>query len=358
MSPLGRRIRTALGLVAAATLALGLTGTPATADAPAPRTADLSKVSLHNVNNNRYLDVQNGNQDPGAIIVTNSAPGYQQNWRINAVGNDGSFTLVNTATGKCVTAGVPLRQQQCGEAGDKRWYFQPVAVNGATTNAFMVRNAGNNKCLDVVLGATYDDAWTQTYDCNGSRAQQWTLPDQTTTDAAFDLAVDYAAFRCGKNASTCSWTKGSQTPAAPLPKQCVSPVWYNGTSAPVPWTFSLTTVSGWSTEIGFGLTSTLEGGGGELVPLKVNVAQTVSGKVSMSLSQELGNSLTVTVPQQQYGWVALSELATKVSGEWTFDATGMPWTAQDTVTVPLTSGEGGASVYMAQTSDTFTGCGS
>ncbi|MFJ9619795.1 hypothetical protein [Streptomyces noursei] len=41
-----------------------------------------------------------------------------------------------------------------------------------------------------------------------------------------------------KDGSACFWTKDSQAPAEPLPKQCVSPVWHNGTEAPVPWTFS------------------------------------------------------------------------------------------------------------------------
>ncbi|MFF4603053.1 RICIN domain-containing protein [Streptomyces sp. NPDC001339] len=333
-----------------------MTATPAAAAEKAPGTGDLAQVTLTNVNNGRSLDVQNGNPDSGAIVVTNSAPGYKQNWHINPVGSDGSFNLVNTATGKCVTAGLPLRQQPCDGTGSKKWYFQPVPGNGAKANAFMVRNAGSNKCLDVVLGATYNDAWTQTYGCNNTRPQQWTLPTQAASDAAFALAVDYAAFRCAKDTSTCSWSKASQTPAAPLPKQCISPVWYNGTTEPVPWTFPLNTTTGWTTELGFQLQTSLQGGGGELVPFQATVAHTVTGSVSMNLQKDLGNSLVVTVPPKQYGWVALSELATKVSGEWTFDANGFPWTAQDTITVPLKSGDGGASIYMAQTSDTFTGC--
>jgi hypothetical protein len=65
--------------------------------------------------------------------------------------------------------------------------------------------------------------------------------------------------------------------------------------------------------------------------VRTSVAVTTSGKVTYGLSQTLGNSLTITVPSQHHGWVALSEPATKATGEWTFDANGYSWKAQDTV---------------------------
>lgn len=74
-------------------------------------------------------------------------------------------------------------------------------------------------------------------------------------------------------------------------------------------------------------------------------------------STTVNNQVTVTVPQQQYGWVTLAELAKKVTGTWTFDARGIPWTADDTVTVPLAHDPtGGATLYIANTSKTFTSC--
>ncbi|MGW3078717.1 MULTISPECIES: hypothetical protein [unclassified Kitasatospora] len=55
--------------------------------------------------------------------------------------------------------------------------------------------------------------------------------------------------------------------------------------------------------------------------------------------------------------VTLSELATKATGTWTFDAQGFPWTADDTITVPLKyDANGGASIYSARTRPTFTNC--
>ncbi|MGA4839531.1 RICIN domain-containing protein [Streptomyces sp. G45] len=344
--------RTLTGLVAAfaLALALGLTAQSGTAVAATDDAPPLSGLTLTSVNNGRNLDVQNGNTGDGVFLVTNSAPGYHQRWSVNPRG-DGSFTLVNDATGKCVSTGLPLRQQPCSGATAQRWYFQPVT---GATDTFMVRNTGDNKCVDVVLGAQHEDAWTQTYGCNGSKPQQWRLP-ASAADAALKAAVEYASQRCQRDAATCSWTKGTQAPAEPLPKQCVSPVWYNGTEAAVPWTFTLNTSHGWGSELGVSFKTDLGAGGAS--PVQAAVSLTLSGKVSYSLKEDLGNSLTITVPQRQYGWVALSELATKVTGEWTFDANGFPWKVKDTVTVPLKSDDQGrSSVYLARTSAEFTSC--
>ncbi|MFE3515579.1 RICIN domain-containing protein [Streptomyces sp. NPDC059166] len=339
--------------VLAAVLAtvLGATVQADTARAGETSASGLTGLTFTSVNSGRNLDVQNGNTGNGVFLVTNSAPGYHQEWNVNQQ-TDGSFTLSNADTGKCMETGLPMRQQTCGGATAQRWYFQPVT---GVRNAFMIRNAGDNRCLDVVLAAQNDDAWTQTYNCNGSRAQQWAIPATATGDA-FAAAVDHASKRCQKDSATCSWTKGTQAPAEPLPTECVSPVWFNGTGAAVPWTFSLSTTSGWSSEISVSFESSVTVG--EPSPVQTKLGLTTTGKVTYSLSETLGNSLTITVPPQHYGWVALSALATKVTGEWTFDAGGYPWTAHDTVTVPLTSDDQGhASVYLAKTDTEFATCG-
>ncbi|MFH9615831.1 RICIN domain-containing protein [Streptomyces pratensis] len=339
-------------LVAALAVILGLTAQAGTARAAEVSASGLTGLTFTSVNSGRNLDVQNGNTGNGVFLVTNSAPGYHQQWNANQQA-DGSFTLSNDHTGKCMEAGLPLKQQSCSGVAGQRWYFQPVA---GAANTFMIRNAGDNKCVDVVLASQNNDAWTHTYACNGTKAQQWTIPASATADA-FQAAVDYASKRCQKDATTCAWTKGSQAPAEPLPTQCVSPVWFNGTGAAVPWTFSLTTTSGWSSTLSVSFTSSL--GAGAPSPVQTSVALTTSGSVTYNLSETLGNSLTITVPPQHYGWVALSKLATKVTGQWTFDANGYPWKAQDTVTVPLTSDDQGhASVYLAKTGPEFTTCGS
>ena len=55
--------------------------------------------------------------------------------------------------------------------------------------------------------------------------------------------------------------------------------------------------------------------------------------------------------------VTLAEVARKVTGSWTFDTHGFPWTADDTITVPVTSDpNAGPTLYIANTSPTFTSC--
>lgn len=331
---------------------LGIAASPATAVSRQTSASVLDQVTFTSVGNGRGLDVQNGTSGAGSIIVTNSAPGYDESWHIGAGAPDSSFAIVNNTTGACIDAGLPVRQQPCDGRASEAWYFQPVAGSGQ--NAFMIRHEGDNNCLDVLSNAQYNDAWTDSYGCNGTAAQQWIIP-ATAYQAAWSMAVDHAAARCQSDPSTCSWTAVTQTPAAPLPKVCVSPVWYNGTSAPVPWTFSINNTTGWTSTIGFSLSSELTAGTAQALQTKISA--TVSGSVAMNISQTLGNSVTIAVPTAQYGWVALSELATKVTGTWVFDTRGFAWTADDTITVPLTNdASGGASIYVATTSPAFTSC--
>ena len=356
-------------LVAACCVVVGLTaGSAQAASGPSGGIASLSGVSITSASNGYSLDDQNGTTSAGSIIVTNPTPGYDESWTVGTLAADGSFPIVNGGTGLCVDAGLPLRQQACDGRSTESWYFQPVA--GSTT-AFMIRQEGTDNCLDVLLAASYPDAWTDSYGCNGSAAQQWTLP-AAADQAATGLALDHAASLCVSDASTCSWTSGSQTPAAPLPLQCVSQVWYNNTSAPVTYAFQLNNTTGWSDTIGgtlgteFDLTNAAEAGAGGPAPvptfqntltLESKITTSVSGSFTNSVSQTLGNTVTMPIPVGQYGWVALSELATQVTGNWTFDVDGFPWTAADTITVPLTTDAAGASsIYVAETSPTFNSC--
>jgi len=362
-----RRMLTAV--VAACCIAVGLAAGPAAAaSTPSSGIASLSGVSITSVSNSYSLDDQNGTTGAGSIIVTNPKPGYDESWTVGTLATDGSFPLVDDGTGLCIDAGLPLRQQPCDGRSTESWYFQPVT--GSTTT-FMIRQEGTDNCLDLLLGAWYPDAWTDSYGCNGSTAQQWTLP-AAADQAAMNLALDHAASTCVSTASTCSWTTGSQTPAAPLPLQCVSPVWYNSTSAPVTYAFQLNNTTGWSDTIGgtigteFDLTNAAEAGAGGPAPvptfqntltLENKITTSVSGSFTNSVSQTLGNTVTMPIPVGQYGWVALSELATQVTGNWTFDVDGFPWTATDTITVPLTTdAAGGTSIYVAKTSTTFNSC--
>ncbi|MFD5417309.1 ricin-type beta-trefoil lectin domain protein [Streptomyces sp. NPDC127069] len=339
--------------------AVGITASPAAAREEGGTSASaLIQLTFTNVSNGKLLDVQGGSFDDDAAISVNPAPGSATTWRINTGTSLGSgFAIVNTTTGKCMdltTARYQLRQQPCDGRASEQWYFQPVA--GSAQKAFRIRQVGDNSCLTVQIPPGTDN-WAYTYRCDNTPYQQWKLPAEVY-QTAWNSAVDYAAARCNRDTSTCSWSTTSQTPPFTLPETCVSPIWFNDTSTTIPWEFSLNTTTGWTNTIGFKLSGSLTVGGDiGLAKLQLAVTAEVSGATTVDLKQEMGNKLTVSVPPRQYGWVTLSELATKATGTWTFDTQGFPWTADDTITVPLKyDPNGGASIYSARTRATFTNC--
>jgi hypothetical protein len=335
---------------------LGLTANATAAPVSAPARAAAGQIGQYqaltftSVSNGRALDVQNGNNFDGVYIVTNSAPGYHEAWHLNVDPSDYSFTIVNNDTGKCVDVSWPaLRQETCAGQASQKWYFEPVAGTG---QAFMIRHVSDNACLDLMAGAQYNDAWTDSSGCNGNVNQQWTTGTSIT-----DLALGHGAAQCQKDTSSCSWAETSEAPAAPLPTVCASSVWYNNTSGPIGQAFSVDNTTGWSDSVSSTINSGLGSGGLSQMAVQVSVGMSVNVTAIWQGSKTVNNSVSVTVPAKQYGWVTLSELAKKVTGNWTFDAQGFPWTATDTVVVPLASDpSGGATLYVANTAPTFTSC--
>ncbi|MEW2632706.1 RICIN domain-containing protein [Streptomyces sp. NPDC048389] len=323
--------------------------TPTARAAAANCDSPLRCETITSASNGRQLDVQNGSTGDGAFIVTNSAPGHHQSWTLNVDPAESTFTILNDATGKCVDLGWPaLRQQTCRGQASQKWYFQPVA---GSESVFLIRNASDNSCLDLVANAQYDDAWTGKSNCHGNTNQRWT----TTSAAAWNLAVERGARMCQKTPSSCSWSLESEAPAAPLPTVCASAVWYNNTGSPVSQTFSVNETTGWSSSITTALSTTAGSGGPS--PLTASIESTLTFENVWSGSTTVGDGIEVSVPPAHYGWVTLSLLARKVTGTWTFDAHGLPWTAHDTVTVPVKDDPaGGATLYIANTSPTFSSC--
>ncbi|MFD0385101.1 RICIN domain-containing protein [Streptomyces stramineus] len=345
-------LRMVAAALAACCAALGIAlSPPLAAPAHAAENCDsaLQCMTFTSQGNGRALDVQNGSRNDGAYIVTNSAPGHHQSWRLNVDATDSSFSIVNNTTGKCIDVGWPtLRQQTCRGQKSQKWYFQPVS---GSTDAFMIRNANDNSCIDLTANAQYNDAWTGKSSCHGAANQRWT----TASAAAWNLAVDHGARVCQKNTASCHWTVKSEAPAAPLPKVCASAVWYNNTGSEVPQTFSVTKESGWESSIGTTLQSDISGG--NEMALQATISSALTFNNTWRGSSSVNDAITVRVPDKNYGWVTLAKLARKVTGNWTFDAQGLPWTADDTITVPVQSDPaGGATLYSANVSPTFTSC--
>ncbi|MGW6917996.1 hypothetical protein ACWGB8_29905 [Kitasatospora sp. NPDC054939] len=89
---------------------------------------------------------------------------------------------------------------------------------------------------------------------------------------------------------------------------------------------------------------------------KVTAKLKVSYKHVWTGSESVANQTKFVVPPGNYGWVTLSKISRKVTGTWTFDLNGSPWTANDTISVPLESSDGARTVYTAHASDTPPVC--
>ncbi|HEY2518139.1 MAG TPA: family 16 glycosylhydrolase, partial [Polyangiaceae bacterium] len=97
-----------------------------------------------------------------------------QSFHLADAGN-GTFSIVNTASNKCVD--VAAR----GTANGTK--IQLYDCNGTPAQAFVTTDAGNgfvslvntnsNKCLDVAANSPNDGTVVQLYDCNGTNAQKW-----------------------------------------------------------------------------------------------------------------------------------------------------------------------------------------
>ncbi|MFE2728434.1 RICIN domain-containing protein [Kitasatospora sp. NPDC059327] len=299
---------------------------------------------------------------PHQVVLKPNATGENRGWRLSVDRRDGTFEIVNKTLGSCLgtdrswssDAGTweYLFASTCRAKAGQKWYFHPTA-----SGYFMIRNVENGRCLD---------AWDENYgsgsgvvvsNCWGPAKQKWhfrlSLWAQPTPGVRpIDLAVDHAAKQCQAAPDSCSWNMQSEGPAAPLPTSCEAAPWYNDTPNPMEHTFSLTKTTGFSNEVGSELEVGFETGEISSLIAKVTTKLKVSYKHVWTGSESVGSQSKFIVPAGQYGWVTLSKLSRKVTGTWTFDLNGSPWTANDTITVPIANSDGASTFYSAHTSAT------
>ncbi|MDH6131537.1 hypothetical protein P3T37_000906 [Kitasatospora sp. MAA4] len=364
-APSARLIVTVL---AACLIALGITVSPLTTTS-AQAAGPLQNLFFQ-ADTNRNLDLGGGSSNDGTAVETYAAQtGHAQSWRLNVNPADSTFTIVNNSTGKCIDKGSSpnwyLTEWSCRGQSSQRWYVQPVQGDWKD---FMFRQVDTGQCMDLFNGNDWDTAWVGQYSCNGTPNQDWspvipggqiTWVDTTAYAALRNLAVDYAANKCQQDTSTCYWVESSESPAAPLPSKCVSAVWYNSQPNPFPYAFSVQDMTGWSNTAGTELSTSLETGKVAELVAKVSVTLKASYSHTWSGSSTVSNSVTIPAQPGMYNYVALSLLATKVTGTWTFDVGGYSWTADDTITVPLAnnpSGGPGTTVYQPVSTPTWPTC--
>ncbi len=334
----------ALRLLAAPLIALLMLAAGAVVPAQAAETTDGDTWTFTTANGRR-LDVQNGNTHAGVFIVANNTPGYHQEWKLIPLGR-GEFRIANAFTGKCVQQTWPLSQQDCGKA-EQEWHFRPVT---GKPNTFSLVRSNNAACLDIAQGATYPDAWTQVWNCNNSTAQQWTVPASKQPEA-LKLATEFYSHLCSTNTSTCSWKQTSEGEPKALPLEKASSVWYNDTSEKVTQVFTTIYRSGWSQSFSAGVSTSL----GVSVPLQTMISSQLTSTTTYQVDEAEINGVLVTVPPKNYGWVDFAAIAKEVTGAWTFDKGGFPWTTEGTVTVPVVNSPAGSTMYIAHTGTTPPG---
>jgi hypothetical protein len=139
-------------------------------------------VSIQNLYNRFYLDVENASTDSGAHVVTNPYTGASnQVWSFIGPLADGTYEIVNQLSNDCLDVpddidanGMYLQQWTCWPLGDgeppnlgQRWTLVSFA------EYVHIVGKGTGKCLmnNSILGNAYVDIW----DCNSDQWEQWAV---------------------------------------------------------------------------------------------------------------------------------------------------------------------------------------
>jgi hypothetical protein len=107
---------------------------------------------------------------------------------------DGSFTIVNHASGKCVEVvpnsvgdyfanGNVIQQRTCDGNPTQRWFLSTIRIGGLLADHFV--NRYTLQCLDVKDGSTLDRAVVQQWTCNpDATSMAWILGGTDLAPAA------------------------------------------------------------------------------------------------------------------------------------------------------------------------------
>lgn len=122
-----------------------------------------------------WEDPKQGVSDPDSVTmipVPNSRAAFL---RLFAGAAQPSAGTIQGLGGKCVEAAggntadaTPVQTWDCNGTSAQQWSAPAAGVQGPVKHA-------SGKCLDVRAGSTADGAPVQLYTCNGTAAQQWTL---------------------------------------------------------------------------------------------------------------------------------------------------------------------------------------
>jgi len=165
---------------------------------PAAAETTTTIVAQHSA---KCLDVRGGPQsksDGARIEQWHCTGAANQSWYLRSQGGiENQYELVASNGGKCVEviAGATanqagIQQATCNASPRQLWTLRP-----ATAGVYEIINVPSNRCLDVTGGpkATADGVYTELYDCTGAFNQAWalTVPQAETRDPlAWPFAAD------------------------------------------------------------------------------------------------------------------------------------------------------------------------
>ncbi|MGC0343961.1 lysophospholipase L1-like esterase [Streptomyces sp. SLBN-8D4] len=180
----GFRNRAAVtGAVAVAVLGLSLVPVaPATATTTAATAGpqDGHVYALTAAHSGKNAQVKSASSADAAEVVQNAAADdASQLWQTVAQ-SDGSFSLVNINSGKCMdvkgastSAGESVIQWPCSGRPNQRWTF----------NGSAVKSVNSGMCLDVKGGSVGDNTPLIQWSCSSDKNQQWSLTERPRVGA-------------------------------------------------------------------------------------------------------------------------------------------------------------------------------
>ncbi|KOX04527.1 hypothetical protein ADK65_05325 [Streptomyces sp. NRRL B-1140] len=171
-----RTFRNRTASMGAAALVVGLVLVPADVATAATGPQDGHVYALTAAHSGKNAQVQSASPSDAAAVVQNTpSGGPSQLWQAVAHSGDGSFSLVNIDSGKCMdvsgastAAEARVIQWSCTGHSNQRWTFSGSAI--VSVNSGM--------CLDVPGDSTADGTALIQWPCTGNPNQRWTLTER------------------------------------------------------------------------------------------------------------------------------------------------------------------------------------
>ncbi|MFE7544735.1 RICIN domain-containing protein [Streptomyces platensis] len=283
-------------------------------------------------------------------------------WKFATNGN-GSFTIRNNESGKCLDATVDqnwsrVSQADCNVGDSQNWYIQPSG------DAYVIRHVKDDRCIDMVDGHTSPGTEVQIHPCaknwqGEADAQKWRLPEADGSVLSA-LATKYALKQINEKSTAVSgaYRPDSTSEAALGKAERVSDVIDNKTTEPMTKERAWTQTTGYTYTNGGSVTTTasVEVGGEDSV-VKATFSLAVMGKWENSWmnSSTASDKYTMTIKPYTYGWMTRAPLVKKVTGTWVFSTDrDTQWWGDGTATAPAKDGTDGKSSHLVACSSDST----